>query len=330
MKKYFFLGLLIFIGAMQLSAQNDLLNILDSIAPPPKHDKVTAAFKTTRLTNLQTTQTVGKGILDFRITHRFSNAGVSSNGGVHTLYGLDALSDVRFSFDYGITRKLQVGIGRSRQMENLDGSLKWKILEQTTDNTIPLSITAYEIASLTPEKESQLYTGTDSAWIQSNKTILNRLTYTSQIILSSKIGRLTLVVAPTFNHRNYVLRQTNTIGHGRHTSVVEDETNIPALGMGFRFKLTRSFSIIADYFYVISSYRKNNSTHPYYNPVSIGVEIETGGHVFHINFTNASGIIENYFIPISPDSWVKGGFKFGFDISRGFSLGKKAEKSKPW
>jgi hypothetical protein len=323
MKRYFFSGLLIFTGVIHLSAQNDLLQMLDSITPPPKHDKVTAPFKTTRLTNLQTTQTAGKGVLDFRIAHRFSNAGVASNGGVHTLYGLDALSDVRFSFDYGVTKKFQVGIGRSIQMENLDGSLKYKILEQTTDNKIPLSITAYEIASLTPERESQLYTGADSAWIQSNKTILNRLSYTSQIILSSKIGRLTLVIAPTFNHRNYVLRQINANNSGFRTRMVEDETNIPALGTGFRLKLTRSFSIIADYFYVLSAYRRNNSAHPYYNPVSIGVEIETGGHVFHINFTNASGIIENYFIPTSPDSWFKGGFKFGFDISRAFSLEKK-------
>jgi hypothetical protein len=240
------------------------------------------------------------------------------------------LSDVRFSLDYGITKKLQVGIGRSVQMENVDASLKYKIIEHTTDNDVPLSITAYEIASITPEKSSQFYSGTDSAWIQKNNTILNRLTYTTQIILSKKIGRISLIVAPTFNHRNYILSQVNTVTNGSHSRAEADANNIPALAMGFRIRITRSFSIIADYFYVMSAYRKNNTVHPYYNPISIGTEIETGGHVFHFTLTNASGITENYFIPNSPDSWVKGGFKLGFDISRGFSMGKKADKLKPW
>jgi len=102
------------------------------------------------------------------------------------------------------------------------------------------------------------------------------------------------------------------------------ETNdLMSMGAGFRFMLTKRFGIIGDYYYTFSDYRKNNSANPFYNPLALGIEIETGGHVFHINFTNAAGIIENNYIPNTTDSWLKGGYKFGFNISRVFNLGGK-------
>jgi hypothetical protein len=198
--------------------------------------------------------------------------------------------------------------------------LKWRFLEQTIDNKIPLSIAAYGIASLTPMLEARLYAGADSAWIAnanaSHQVFQDRFTYTSQIIFARKFGsRLSFEIAPTLTHRNYILTRING------NNFATDEANIFSLGTGIRLKLTRSFSILADYFYVMSAFRKNNPS-PYYNPLAVGIEIETGGHVFHINVTNASGIIENYFIPNTTDSWLKGGYKLGFNISRVFSLGK--------
>lgn len=306
-------------------AQDDLLNMLDSTAGEQKksHDKVTAIFKTTKVVSMQTPQTVGKGELDFRITHRFGNTGVQSNGGIHTLYGWDAISDVRFSFDYGITEKLQVGVARNKRDENLDGSLKWRFLEQTIDNKIPLSICAYTIGSLTPMRETQLYSGADTSWVNDNKKFAHKMVYTTQLIFARKFSSwLSAAVTPSYTHRNYVLASINP-----YNSAV-DENDLLAVGAGIRLKVSRSFSLLADYFYVISDYRKNNTANPYYNPLSVGIEIETGGHVFHINYTNATGITENYLIPNSPDSWVKGGYKFGFNISRVFQIGSKVKKQK--
>jgi hypothetical protein len=308
-------------ASFALFAQNDLLKMLDTIGTKDKSiNKVTATFKTTKIISLQTIATMRKGALDFRITHRFGNIGGTSNGGVHTLYGWDAISDVRFSFDYGITDKLQIGIARNKMMENLDGSLKWRFLEQTIDNKIPLSIAAYGIVSLTPMREVQLYSGADSTWIADanarHQVFQDRIAYTSQIVFARKFGsRLSFEIAPTFTHRNYILARIN--GNNNAT----DETNIFSVGTGIRLKLTRSFSILADYFYVMSAFRKNNPS-PYFNPLAVGIEIETGGHVFHINVTNASGIIENYFIPNTTDSWLKGGYKLGFNISRVFTMTK--------
>lgn len=316
--RIFFTALFSF-TSLFLFAQDDLLKMLDTLNGGSKEkDKVTATFKTLKVISLQTTQTVGAGELDFRITHRFGNVGAESNGGVHTLYGWDAISDVRISFDYGITSKLQVGIGRSKRDENIDGSLKWRFLEQTLDNKVPLSICAYGLASLTPMQESQFYSGADSAWVNDSSKFAHRMVYTSQLVIARKFANwLSVIVAPTFTHRNYVLANVNP------SNGAVDENNLFSVGAGLRLKVSRSVSILADYFYVVSDFRKDNPAMPHYNPLALGIEIETGGHVFHLNLTNASGIIENYFIPNTTDSWAKGGFKFGFNISRVFTIVKK-------
>jgi hypothetical protein len=265
---------------------------------------------------------MGAGELNFSISHRFGNIGIGSNGGVHTLYGWDAISDVRFAFDYGITRKLQVGVARNKRSENLDGSLKWRFLEQTLDNKVPLTICLYSIASLTPMRASQLYSGADTSWINANEKFAHKMTYTTQLILARKFGsRVSVAVSPGYTHRNYVLARINS------SNGAVDENDLLSVGAGVRIKVTRSMSLLADYFYVKSDYRKNNSANPYYAPLAVGIEIETGGHVFHMDFTNAVGINENYLIPNSPDSWGKGGYKFGFNISRVFQIaGNKKKK----
>ncbi len=318
MKKFLLLYFCFLTGV--LFAQDDLLKMLDTVGTKTKsHDKVTATFKTTKIISLQTPQTVGAGELDFRITHRFGNIGAQSGGGIHTLYGWDAIADVRFSFDYGITKKLQIGIARNKQRENLDGSLKWRFLEQTLDNKIPLTICAYSIASITPMNETSFYSGADTGWVRLNKKLIHRLVYTSQLVFARKFTPwLSIAIAPSYTHRNYILGNINTSNDN-----AADKNDIYSVGMGVRLKISRSVSILADYFYVASDYRKENLATPYHNPLAVGIEIETGGHVFHMNFTNASGIIENYLIPNTTDSWSKGGYKFGFNISRVFTLVKK-------
>src|ERR1035437_5469066 len=176
-------------------AQDDLLNMIDEVEKKdPNKDKslntITGMFKDVSLINLQTQQTTGAGMLNFNISHRFGNSGKASSGGVHTLYGWDAISDVRISLDYGITKKLQVGMGRNKREEAIDGNIKWRFLEQTIDNKVPLSICIFSVASLTPKSQTALYNGADTAWISNEiakKLVFSdRMTYTSQIILARK------------------------------------------------------------------------------------------------------------------------------------------------
>ena len=316
MKRIFTLLFLFY--SLTLFSQDDLLKMLDSTGTKDKSvNKVTATFKTTKVISMQTTQTMGKGELDFRISHRFGNMGVASNGGIHTLYGWDAISDVRFAFDYGITSNLQVGVARNKKDENLDGTLKWRFLEQTIDNKVPLSICVYSIASLTPMRESQLYSGADTSWVNANKKFSHKMMYTTQVVFARKFAPwLSLAVTPSYTHRNYVLANVNP------DNLAVDENDLFSVAAGVRLKVTRSISILADYFYVKSDYRMNNSKNPFYNPLAVGIEIETGGHVFHIDVTNAAGINENYLITKSPDSWKDGGYKLGFNISRVFQITK--------
>ena len=291
-------------------AQDDLLSLVAD-SSKPGNEKVIATFKTTKIISAQSIETVKAKTLDFRITHRFGNAGTESNGGAHTLWGWDNSNDIRFSFDYGITDRIAVGVARNKMNELLDGSVKWRFLEQTKNNKMPLSVVLYSNMGITPQKEDQFYLGT----INVAKKFAHRISYTDQLVIARKFNSwFSFEAVTSYTHRNFVKNYINPDNNA------VDENDIFSVGAGGRIKLTKRFSIMADYFYIISDYRAKNSSTPYYNPLSIGCEIETGGHVFHINFSNASGINENNFIPNTTDTWTKGGYKFGFNISRVFNL----------
>ncbi len=299
---------------MHSFAQDDMLNLLDSIAGKKIHERSIATFKGSKIINAQTTETVKAKTCDFSITHRFGNIGVASNGGVHTLYGLDNVADVRFGFDFGITNNFTLGVGRSKQDELVDGFLKYLFFSQTTDNHIPFSLAFYGDMGYNPQASSQFYNGMDTKSNFQKKNI-QRISYINQLILARKFGwRFSMELIPSFQHRNYVLANINSSNGAAETN------ELISIGGGFRFKITNRIAIIADYFYTFSKYRTNNPTTAFYNPLAIGLEIETGGHVFHLNFTNAAGIVENNFISNTTDNWLKGGYKFGFNVSRVFNM----------
>ncbi len=300
-------------------AQDDMLSLLDSVGTKKKSERTIATFKGSKIIIAQTTETVKKGTMDFNVAHNFGNAGVQSNGGIHTLYGLDNIADVRIGFDFGITNDLTLGVGRSKQKELIDGLVKWRLLNQTTDNHVPFSLALYCDMSYNPQPEATFYSGVDPASI--TKKSMHRVSYLSQLIIARKFNwRFSMELLPTYQHRNYVLGSINP----ENGSV---ETNdLLSLGAGVRLKLTNRFAIIADYYYILSKYRENNTATPFFPPLGLGVEIDTGGHIFHLSFTNCAGIIENNYIPNTTDDWLKGGYKFGFNISRVFNLGGKKHK----
>lgn len=290
-------------------AQDDLLNLVDSASAPNTDKKVYATFKTTKVISAQSIETVKAKTMDFRVTHRFGNVGTGDGGG-HTLYGFDNSTDIRISFDFGITDQLMVGIGRSKMNETFDGLVKYRFLEQTTDNKVPLSIAFYGDMAYSGVRKTQFYQGT----VNVEEKLAHRFSYTSQLIFARKFGsKFSFELLPTYVHRNFVRAEINS------NNGAEESNGLLSLGAGARFKLSKRVAIIADYFHTFSEFRADNPT-PYYDPLAVGIEIETGGHVFHINFTNAAGIIDANFIPYTQDNWLDGGFKFGFNISRVFNL----------
>ena len=301
MIKTIFFSSLVLISA-QSFAQDDLLNILESeVNQETTSKKVSSTFKDIKLINANTIETTKKSTLAFNITHRFGDMEIGESEGFHTYWGLDNAANIRFSFDYGLTDKISIGFGRSKIQEQYDWNLKYRFLEQKAGR-MPISAAYYTNIAITAVAKIK-----DDAFV-------NRLSYVHQLIIASKLNNsISLEVLPTLVHRNLV-DQRNI--HPTNGSV--DKNDLFALGLAGRFKVTKRMAFVVDYFYTFSEFRdsKNN----FYDALGLGVEIETGGHVFMVNVTNSAGIIENNFIPHTNSAWDKGEYKLGFNISRVFSF----------
>src|SRR4051812_38045963 len=151
------------VAVYSLPAQEDLLSLVeDSTASAPR--KVYATFKTVRICNAQTIETVKKNHLDFRISHRFGNIYDSNldnpiNETFQSFFGFDNATDIRISLDYGLLDNLSIGIGRSKLNKLIDGTVKWKILQQTTDFSMPISLAFYSSLGYSHAPPSTLYSG---------------------------------------------------------------------------------------------------------------------------------------------------------------------------
>jgi hypothetical protein len=301
-----------------LNAQDDLLSLIDDGKSDPPQ-KVFATFKTYKLGNAQTIETVKKKHLDFRISHRFGNLYDKTlsnplNETFQNGIGFDAASDIRTSFDYGITNNLTIGIGRSKMRKMADASLKWRILEQTSNFKMPISLALFADLGYTHAKteEPSMYGGIiRDATFKTNE--LHRINYFTQIIIASKINDwFSVEVLPSYIHRNFIKESRNPENNAM------DKNAFFSMGVGGRVKVTKRMCIIADYFHNFGEYYVKNPS--VINPLALGFELETGGHVFSLFFTNAAGLIENNSVPYTADSWKNGQVKFGFSISRVFSL----------
>ena len=142
---------------------------------------------------------------------------------------------------------------------------------------------------------------------------LHRFNYFTQLIIASKINEwLSLELLPSYMHRNFIKESYNS------NNGAADQNGFFTIGFGGRIKMSKRVSFIGDYYYNVAEYYYNNDKA--YNPLALGFEIETGGHVFSLFFTNANYLIENNYIPETTDTWRKGQIKFGFTISRTFAL----------
>lgn len=279
---------------------DSLMGAMDEAVKQPEF--VTATFKTTKLVNLQTIEQVKGGELDFRISHRFDDA-AGAAGGIKTLYGFDNVSDIRIAFDYGINDIWTAGFARSKgahlRRQILDFNSKLKLLRQKKEG-MPLSLSFYGAAEISTMKsstdiESPVYFG---------KSGFHRINYVAQFLLARKFGNnLSVQLAPTLVHRNLV-------------HYLEDNTTF-SLGAGLRYKFTKRMGVIVDYYH---NFSKTGLPFNYVAPLGAGIEIETGGHVFHLLFSNNKSLLESQFLTQNTDSWLKGQFRFGFNISRVFNI----------
>ncbi len=289
-------------------AQEDLLKLVDTTKAGPK--KLLPTWKDVKLINVQTTKTIDPSVMQFVILHRFGNVGGEGNGGFHTLAGFDIASDIQFAFQFGITKNLMVGISRSKQQELIDLNAKYKLLTQTS--AMPISLAVYGDAGITPELNTTFYNNADSS---TSRSLMDKISYFGEVIIDRRFNNhISLELLGGAQHRNYLLTTVNA------SNGASDMNTIPFVAAGGRILFNKHSSLVFDYYYIVSQYRMNNAANPYHNPVSIGYEVETGGHVFEVNFSNASFLDENNLIPNTHDNWLKGGFKLGFSISRVFNI----------
>lgn len=289
--------IILILGSIAVKAQDtSLLKMLDdSMSVSKKHIPVTGTFKGTHIINIQSVEAPAKQALMFWIMHRFGQL----NDGGYQLFGLDNAT-MRFGFDYGVTDRLSIGVGRSTFEKTFDGTIKYKLLRQTEDNSMPIT--------------ADLFGGIYYKTLKyDDKTYLNakrRTSYAAEVLLARKFSRdFSLQLTPIWLHYNLV-------------PATVDKNDIFAMGIGGRVKLSRRISLNAEYDYLPDGQVKSTDVH---SSLSLGVDIETGGHVFQLHVTNSQGMIDPAFIAQTTGAWGKGNIYFGFNVSRAFYIGKKAK-----
>jgi hypothetical protein len=229
-------------------------------------------------------------MLDFRILHRFGPV----KQGIGDLFGQDQAS-MRMGFDFGLSNNLTIGFGRTTFKKEYDAFIKYRLIHQEQAGT-PVSLVAVAGTSIftykSPDPLKPL-------------TFNDRTGYYAQLIIGRKFNEsFSLQLSPTVVYRNMI--------------DPADKKTIYALGIGARHKISKRVAFVVDYSLVANGLPMSVGT----NPLSIGVDIETGGHVFQLHFSNSTGMNERSFITETTNSWSKGEFQFGFNLSRIFSLKK--------
>ncbi|MDI9256639.1 DUF5777 family beta-barrel protein [Flavobacterium sedimenticola] len=279
MKKVLFL----FLFPLSVMAQDDLLKEIDTDST--QNVKVESAFKGLKIVNIESTKLAAKGDLYFIVAHRFG----SVKDGFEGFYGLDnAVTQLKFV--YGINNWFTVSAARSEIAYDFSGKF---LIQSQESNGFPFAIAGFTSLAINNTLKESNYP---------EMKFDNRLIYVTQLLVSRKVNeKLSLELAPTFFHENFVLDDN------------QDNSQY-AIGMGGRYKFAKRWSVNVDY----AAHLNRSSSSPFRDPLSIGVDLETGGHVFQMHFSNSQGMHEAGFLGNTTGDWGKGDIFFGFNLLRVF------------
>ncbi len=285
---------LILFCALSLIAQADEDDLLSALGGEEPTILVDASFKTNRVINLHSLENTAPGVMDFKISHRFGFI----DQGVYDLFGLDNAS-MRLGFEFGLTDRLAAGFGRASYQKTYDGFIKYKLFRQKTgEKAFPLTvayISTVAIKTIKPPSDKP------KPYFSSN------MNYTHQLLIGRKFSdKFSFEVAPILVHRNIV-----------PTAAIDND--IILIALAGRMKLTKWVSVNAEYIPIVAG----NIDPQYKNSLSLGFDIETGGHVFQLHFTNSTSMSEHSIFTETVGDWAKGGIHFGFNVSRVFTLWDK-------
>ncbi|MEY2868416.1 MAG: hypothetical protein RIR01_845 [Bacteroidota bacterium] len=290
--KYTFLA---FFFPLLLLAQNDLLKEIDDKS---MESTANPAFKALKIVNFESTKLIGKGDFYLIISHRFDYL----DQGIKEFFGLDnAFTQLKFA--YGITDKFTIQAARSGFQKTYDLGLKYLIISQKTNGS-PVAIAFFNSLAANTELDKANYPSLD---------FQDRLSYVSQLLISRKItDKLSLEVAPTFFHEGFlveILDENNNV-----VTPNPQDKNQFAVGIGGRYKLSKRLSLNMDY----GAHLNRASQSVFKNPLSVGLDIDTGGHIFQVLFTNSKAMHEAGFLGHTTGDWGKGEISFGFNLIRVF------------
>jgi len=286
LKKSLLIGLVL--PCFCFGQEEDLLMELESLSESETSYEL-PAFKALQIGNLQSTKVIDKGDLYMVVAHRFGYL----KSGIDEFYGLDQ-ANTKIQLLYGLRENIQVGVSRDSYEKTYSGTAKYRIMNQS--DRIPLNISLYGSVDIDSQLKKKVYPGLQP---------FDRFSYTGQLLLSRRFSeKLSLEIAPIYvRHNLQDLNYTKTLTYDQIL-----------LGVGGRQKLSKRFSFNVDYAYNFSK----NKNSLYKNPLTIGVDIETGGHVFQLLFTNSRASNDSSFLTETTGDWSKGEISFGFNIVRVF------------
>ena len=294
-KRKIWKSIILFAFPLLMNAQDDLLSEIDTTAT---NETVASAFKSLKIVNLESTKLAAKGDFYFIVAHRFGFI----DKGFDDFFGLDN-ANTQLKFLYGVNDWLTVHVGRSGFQETYDFAAKYRLFAQR-ENEFPVTIVGFNSVAINSELKKENYP---------KLQFENRLSYVAQVLISRKFSeKLSLEIAPSVFHEN-TLRDLLDNNNALILPNPQDNTQF-ALGLGGRYKLTNRWSVNVDY----AAHLNRASQSNYKNPLSIGVDLETGGHVFQMHFTNAQAMHETGYLGQTSGNWSKGEIAFGFNLVRVF------------
>ena len=268
-----------------LFSQEDLLSEIDLETESPLY--ASAVFKGLKVINFESTKLVAKGGFNFIVSHRFGTV----KNGFENLFGLDE-AVTHLNFVYGISDNFNVSASRSSNQKIYEVATKFRLARQE-EGKMPFTLVGYTSVLANTALDTDNLPKLD---------FKHRLSYVAQLLISRKItNELSIIASPTFFHDNYVIDYTQ-------------KNSQYGLGVGGRYKLGKRWSVNMEY----GMHLNRSATSLYNNPFSIGVDLETGGHIFQLHFTNSQSMNTNGVFGTSTGDWGDSDVYCGFNLARSF------------
>lgn len=285
--KKFLTFVLVFFAVGYATAQDDLLDQLDAEKPTEKQI-ASAAFKGLQIGNMQSTKLTAKGEWYMVVSHRFGDL----TNGMDNFFGLDnALTKI--GGIYGATNWLSLGASRHTYNKTYEFSAKYKFANQV-ESGFPVTIVGYNTMDI-----NTLLAKVEYPEIK----FTNRLAYTSQLLISRKFSdSFSFEVAGIYVHKNLFDESLE----------LEDQYLV---GAGGRYKLSKRLSVNLEY---AAKVNRLASAPLYQDPITLGLDIETGGHVFQMVFSNCQPMNDVAVFTNATGNWNGGSIYFGFNMYRVF------------